>query len=220
MKLFIDSANIDHIREVNGWGIIDGVTTNPTLCAKEGRVFKEVIGEICSEVDGPISAEAISLERSAIVEEARQLVKIADNVVVKIPINEEGLAATNVLSREGIKVNMTLVFSANQALLAAKVGASFVSPFLGRIDDTGHDSMKLIDEIASIYDNYDVPTEIIAASIRHPIHVTQAAMLGADIATVPYSVLKAMVKHPLTDRGIDAFLKDWEKLQESIGVSG
>jgi transaldolase len=214
MKLFIDTANIEHIREVNEWGILSGVTTNPTLCAKEGRDFKSAIKEIASIVDGPISAEAVSSTKEGIIKEARELVQIASNIVVKIPITPEGLAATKVLSRENIKVNMTLVFSANQALLAAQVGATFVSPFLGRLDDIGHDSMKILDEIVMIYDNYDIPTEIIAASIRHPLHVVQAALVGADIATVPYDVLKAMVKHPLTDRGIERFLADWRRLQE------
>ncbi|MCL5292130.1 MAG: fructose-6-phosphate aldolase [Actinobacteria bacterium] len=220
MKLFIDTANIEHIREVNSWGILDGVTTNPTLCAKEGRDFREAIAEICAEVAGPVSAEAVSVNREEIITEARELSRIAPNVAVKIPMTTEGLAATKVLSGEGVKVNMTLIFSANQALLAAKVGAAFTSPFVGRIDDTGHDGMELIDEIVTVYDNYNVPTEIIAASIRHPLHVIQAAMLGADIATVPYAVIKAMVKHPLTDRGIESFLKDWEKLQDAIKVGG
>ncbi len=220
MKLFIDTANIDHIREVNGWGVLDGVTTNPTLCAKEGREFREVIAEICAEVDGPVSAEAVSLRRDEIIDEARELANIAPNVVVKVPVTPEGLAATKVLSAEGVRVNMTLIFSANQALLAAKAGAAYASPFIGRIDDTGHDGMMLIDEISTIYDNYGIPTEIIAASIRHPLHVTQAALLGADIATAPYEVIKAMVKHPLTDKGIDSFLKDWQKLQDSVKVGG
>jgi transaldolase len=214
MKLFIDTANIGHIKEVNEWGILSGVTTNPTLCAKEGQDFKSAIKEIASIVDGPISAEAVSSTKEGIVKEARELVQIASNIVVKIPITPEGLAATKVLSKENIKVNMTLVFSANQALLAAQVGAAFVSPFLGRLDDIGHDSMKILDEIVTIYDNYGIPTEIIAASIRHPLHVVQAALVGADIATVPYEVLKAMVKHPLTDRGIEKFLADWRRLQE------
>jgi transaldolase len=214
MKLFIDTANIEHIKEVNEWGVLSGVTTNPTLCAKEGQDFKSAIKEIASIVDGPISAEAVSSTKEGIVKEARELVQIASNIVVKIPITPEGLAATKILSKENIKVNMTLVFSANQALLAAQVGAAFVSPFLGRLDDIGHDSMKILDEIVTIYDNYGIPTEIIAASIRHPLHVVQAALVGADIATVPYEVLKAMVKHPLTDRGIEKFLADWRRLQE------
>ncbi|MHB0976661.1 MAG: fructose-6-phosphate aldolase [Candidatus Aquicultorales bacterium] len=219
MKLFIDTANIDEIREINGWGILDGVTTNPTLCAKEGRDFKEAIAEICDEVSGPVSAEVISLVKNEMIEEARELTRIGSNVVIKVPMTTEGLAATKALSSDGIQVNMTLVFSANQALLAAKAGAAFVSPFVGRIDDTGHDGMNLIDEIVTIYDNYGIPTEIIAASIRHPIHVTQAALFGADIATVPYKIIKAMAKHPLTDRGVDSFLDDWQKLQDAIKVS-
>ncbi|MCL4499747.1 MAG: fructose-6-phosphate aldolase [Chloroflexi bacterium] len=220
MKLFIDTANIDQIREVNSWGILDGVTTNPTLCAKEGRDFKGAIAEICAAVEGPVSAEVISLETAEMIQEARELASIASNVVIKIPMTLEGLAATKHLAADGIRVNMTLIFSANQALLAAKAGAAFASPFVGRLDDTGQDGMKLIDEISAIYDNYGVPTEIIAASIRHPLHVTQAALLGADIATVPYDVLKAMAKHPLTDRGIDSFLKDWRKLQDAVKIGG
>lgn len=220
MKLFIDTANIAEIREVNGWGILDGVTTNPTLCAREGRDFKEAIAEICSIVDGPVSAEAISLVAESIIPEARELASIAPNVVVKIPVCIEGLKATRVLADEGIRVNMTLIFSANQALLAAKAGAAFVSPFVGRIDDTGHDGLTLIDEICTVFDNHQILTEVIAASIRHPLHVTQAALAGAHISTVPYKVIEAMVKHPLTDRGIDSFLADWAKLQETIKVGG
>ncbi|HEY3375665.1 MAG TPA: fructose-6-phosphate aldolase [Candidatus Aquicultor sp.] len=218
MKLFIDSANIEHIREMNSLGVISGVTTNPSLCSKEGKDFKDfkaAIAEICAIVDGPISAEAISLTRDGIIQEGRELAKIASNVVVKIPMIEEGLAATKVLSSEGIKVNMTLVFSANQAMLAAQVGAAFVSPFVGRLDDIGHDGIEELDKIVSIYDIYDIETEIISASIRHPLHVTQSAQVGAHIATVPYNILKQMVKHPLTDTGVDRFLEDWKKLQET-----
>jgi len=215
MKLFIDTANIEHIKEMNSLGIICGVTTNPSLCSKEGRDFKTSIAEIASIVDGPISAEAVSMTREDIVEEGRELAAIAPNVVVKIPMMEEGLAATKILSAEGIKVNMTLIFSANQALLAAQVGASFVSPFIGRLDDIGQDGVELLDSIGSIYDIYGIKTEIISASIRHPLHVTQSALAGADIATVPHNILKAMVKHPLTDIGIERFLEDWKKLQET-----
>lgn len=215
MKIFIDTANIDHIREMNALGIISGVTTNPSLCSKEGKDFKSSIAEIASIVDGPISAEAVSMTREGIIQEARELSQIASNIVIKIPIMEEGLAATKVLSAEGIKVNMTLVFSANQALLAAQVGAAYVSPFIGRLDDIGHDGIAELDKIVSIYDIYDIKTKVISASIRHPLHVIQSAQLGADIATVPYGVLKQMIKHPLTDRGIERFLEDWEKLQET-----
>lgn len=213
MKIFIDTANIDHIREVNSWGILSGVTTNPTLCAREGREFCSAVKEICEIVKGPVSAEAVSMDRQGIIEEARELSKIAENIVVKIPMMVEGLAATKMLSQEGIKVNTTLVFSVNQALLAAQVGAAYVSPFIGRLDDAGNDGMSILADIVAAYDNYGIETEIIAASIRHPMHVTQAALIGADIATVPYDVLKAMVKHPLTDRGIEMFLEDWNKLK-------
>lgn len=213
MKIFIDTASIDEIREANSWGILDGVTTNPTLCAKEGCQFHTSIKEIAGIVDGPISAEAVSMERDSIVKEAREIAAIAPNVVVKIPITEEGLAATKLLSADGINVNMTLAFSVNQALLAAKVGASYVSPFLGRLDDIGHDSMAILNDMVCVFQNYNFKTEIIAASIRHPLHVTMAAEAGADIATVPYKVLKQMIKHPLTDIGIDRFAKDWEKIK-------
>jgi len=213
MRFFIDTANIEEIREAASWGILDGVTTNPTLCAKEGCEFRSSIKEIADIVDGPISAEAISMERDGIVEEAREIASIAPNVVVKIPITEEGLAATKKLSSEGIKVNMTLVFSVNQAILAAKVGAAFVSPFLGRLDDIGHDSMAILYDMVVVYQNYGFDTKIIAASIRHPLHVTKAAEAGADIATVPFKILKQMVAHPLTDKGIDRFLQDWDKIK-------
>jgi transaldolase len=215
MKLYIDTANIDHIREMYSLGVICGVTTNPSLCAKEGRDFGESIAEICSIVDGPVSAEAISMTRDKIIAEGRELSKIAHNVVVKVPMMEEGLAATKVLSGEGIKVNMTLVFSPNQALLAASVGAAYVSPFVGRLDDIGHDGVEILDRIVSIYKTYDIKTEVISASIRHPLHVIQSAEVGADIATIPYNILRAMSGHPLTDAGIERFLVDWKALQES-----
>ncbi|MBE0446516.1 MAG: fructose-6-phosphate aldolase [Actinobacteria bacterium] len=215
MRLFIDTANIDHIKEVYSLGIISGVTTNPSLYSKEGGDFKSSIAEIASIVDGPISAEAVSLTRDGIVQEGRELAAIAPNIVIKIPMMEEGLAATKILNSEGIKVNMTLIFSANQALLAAQVGAAYVSPFIGRLDDIGHDGVEILDSIVSIYDIYGINTEIISASIRHPLHVIQSALAGADIATVPYSILKAMVKHPLTDTGIKKFLEDWKTLQET-----
>ncbi|SHH43961.1 fructose-6-phosphate aldolase [Sporanaerobacter acetigenes] len=212
MKFFIDTANIDEIREINDWGVICGVTTNPSLIAKEGRDFKEVISEITSIVDGPISAEVISLECDGMVKEAKELVKIHPNIVIKIPMTKEGLKAVSVLSKENIKTNVTLVFSPSQALLAARAGASYVSPFVGRMDDIGNEGMAIIKDIKEIFENYNISTEIIAASIRHPMHVIQAAKAGSDIATIPYSVFVQMVKHPMTDLGIEKFLKDWEGL--------
>jgi transaldolase len=212
MRIFIDTANVDQIREANSWGILDGVTTNPTLVAKEGRDFKQVIQEICSIVDGPISAEAVSVEAEGMVKEARELSKIHSNVVVKVPMTAEGLKAVKLLSKEGIKTNVTLVFSANQALLAAKAGATYVSPFIGRLDDISHTGMDLVRDIVTIFDNYGFKTQIIAASIRHPVHVTEAALAGAHVATVPFDILKKMLRHNLTDEGIQRFLKDWEKV--------
>lgn len=212
MKLFIDTANIDEIKEINSWGVICGVTTNPSLIAKEGRDFKEVIKEITNIVDGPVSAEVISLESSGMIEEARELSKIHKNIIVKIPMTKEGLKAVKVLSSEGIKTNVTLVFSPAQALLAARAGATYVSPFVGRMDDIGNEGMNIIEDIVEIYNNYDIQTEIIAASIRHPIHVIEAAKMGADIATIPYKVFVQMAAHPMTDLGIERFLKDWEGL--------
>lgn len=214
MKLFIDTANVDEIRKANDMGIICGVTTNPSLIAKEGRNFKEVVKEITDIVDGPISAEVISLEWNEMVKEARELVKIHKNIVIKIPMTQEGLKAVKVLSQEGIKTNVTLIFSAAQALLAAKAGASYVSPFLGRLDDVGMDGIKLIEEIVTIFKVQNIVTEIIAASIRGPIHVVKCAALGSHIATVPYKVLVQMCKHPLTDIGIERFLKDWESVSD------
>lgn len=211
MKIFIDTANVDEIRKVSEWGILDGVTTNPSLIAKEGRDLKEVVEEICSIVDGPISAEVISLKHEEMVEEARQLAKIHKNIVIKIPMCEEGIKAVHILSQEGIRTNVTLIFSAQQALLAAKAGASFVSPFAGRLDDIGADGIDLIADIAEIFDIYGIETEIIAASIRHPMHVLNAAKAGSHIATIPYKVLMQMLSHPLTDRGIEQFLKDYNK---------
>ena len=209
MKLFIDTANIDEIREINEWGILSGVTTNPSLIAKEGRVFRDVINEIVQIVDGPISAEVISLDAEGMVREARELAKIHKNIVIKIPITEEGLKAVHVLAAEGIKTNVTLIFSAAQALLAAKAGATYVSPFVGRLNDIAENGMSLISDIALIFENYGLATEIIAASIRGPQDVVDAAKYGAHIATVPYKVLRQMVKHPLTDNGIQRFLADW-----------
>lgn len=213
MKFFIDTANVDEIKEINNWGVIDGVTTNPSLIAKEKRDFKQVIKEIASIVDGPISAEVISLDSKNMVNEARELAKIDKNIVIKIPMTEEGLKAVNILSKENIKTNVTLVFSATQALLASKAGASYVSPFLGRLDDISTDGMNLIEDICQIFSIYDIETQIIAASVRTPMHVLQIAKSGADIATVPYKVFKQMLKHPLTDIGIEKFLKDWESVK-------
>ena len=209
MKLFIDTANIDEIREINQWGILSGVTTNPSLIAEEGRVFKDVIHEIVEIVDGPISAEVISTDAAGMVKEARELAAIHKNIVIKIPITEEGLKAVHILSGEGIKTNVTLIFSATQALLAAKAGATYVSPFVGRLDDIADNGMSLISGISLIFRNYGIATEIIAASIRGPQDVVDAAKCGAHIATVPYKVLHQMVKHPLTDAGIERFLADW-----------
>jgi len=212
MKFFIDTADVKAIKEMAALGVLDGVTTNPTLVAKEGRDFLEVLKEICEIVDGPISAEVISLEAEGMLKEARQLAKIHKNIVVKIPMTREGLKATKALSREAIRTNVTLVFSSNQALLAAKAGATYVSPFVGRLDDIGHVGMDLIREIVSIYANYGYPTQVIVASIRHPIHVIEAALAGAHVATIPPSVIEQLVKHPLTDLGIQRFLADWEKV--------
>lgn len=214
MKIFIDTADLDEIRELASWGVIDGVTTNPTLMAKSGRSFKEIVEEIFDIVDGPISLEAVSTKAKDIIEEARKLSKIHKNVAVKIPMTPEGLKAVKVLSKEGIKINVTLVFSANQALLAAKAGATYVSPFIGRLDDIGQEGMQIVEEIIDILNNYNLETQVIVASIRHPIHVIQAARLGAHIATIPPGVIRKMVKHSLTDVGIERFLKDWEKVKK------
>lgn len=214
MKIFIDTANLDEIRELASWGVIDGVTTNPTLVAKSGRGFKEIVKEIFDIVDGPISLEAVSIKAEDMIKESRNLAKIHKNVVVKIPMTPEGLKAVKVLSKEGIKTNVTLVFSANQALLAAKAGATYVSPFIGRLDDIGQEGMQIIEEIMDIFTNYNIKTEVIVASIRHPIHVIQAARLGAHIATVPPDVIRKMVGHSLTDIGVEKFLKDWEKVKK------
>lgn len=214
MKFFIDTANVDEIKKALALGMVDGVTTNPSLVSKKARPFPDILKEICSLVEGPVSAEVIGLEAGGMVREARELVKIADNIVIKIPMLEEGLKAVRLLSAEGIKTNVTLVFSAAQALLAAKAGATFVSPFVGRLDDIGQSGMELIADIMSIYRNYGFTTEIIVASVRHPMHVLDAARIGADIATIPYKVIAQLAKHPLTDRGIQQFLADWEKRQK------
>ncbi len=216
MKLFIDTANVDEIRKANDMGIICGVTTNPSLIAKEGRNFVEVVKEITSIVDGPISAEVISLESDKMVEEALELVKIHKNIVIKIPMTIEGLKAVKILSSKGIKTNVTLIFSAAQALLAARAGATYVSPFLGRLDDVGINGMLLIEEVVEIFSKHNIKTEIIAASIRNPIHVLDSARLGCHIATVPYKVLIQMTKNPLTDIGVEKFLKDWESVPKWV----
>ena len=214
MKLFIDTANIDDIREANLLGVIDGVTTNPTLVSKEGKDFMSIIKEICQIVDGPISVEAVSTDSEGMLKEAREFAQIHSNVVVKLPMTRDGLIATKQLATEGIRVNMTLVFSPNQALLAAKAGAAFVSPFVGRLDDISHCGMDLVEQIIAIFDNYGFETEVIVASVRNPLHVLEAALLGADIATVPFKTILQLIKHPLTDRGIEQFLKDWKKVKK------
>ncbi len=210
MQLFLDTANVDEIREIASWGILSGVTTNPSLVAKEGRDFREVIAEICEIVDGPISAEVISTDRNGMIEEAREKTKWHRNVVIKIPMGEEGLAAVSVLKKEGIRCNVTLVFSAAQGYTAALAGASFVSPFVGRLDDIGIPGMQIVSDLAEIFSLHGFSTEIIAASIRHTQHVEQAALAGAHIATVPTAVVRKLVKHPLTDSGIATFLSDWK----------
>lgn len=210
MKLFVDTANVEDIKKANDMGVICGVTTNPSLIAKEGRDFVEVVKEITTIVDGPISAEVISLEADKMVEEAKPLAALHKNIIIKIPMCAEGLKAVKQLTKLGIKTNVTLIFSAAQALLAARAGATYVSPFLGRLDDIGTNGMILIEEIADIFKLHDIKTEIIAASIRNPIHVIDAARAGCDIATVPYKVIEQMLHHPLTDKGIERFLKDWE----------
>lgn len=214
MKFFIDTANIEEIKKGLELGMVDGVTTNPSLISKEQRPFEEILNEICSLVDGPISAEVISLEADKMIDEARELAKISDNIVVKIPMIEEGLKAVKKLSAENIKTNVTLVFSPSQALLAAKAGASFISPFVGRLDDISLNGMELVSEIMTIMRNYGFPTEVIVASVRSPMHVVESALIGADIATIPYKVIAQLAKHPLTDIGMEKFLADWEKRQK------
>ena len=214
MKLFIDTANIDDIREANLLGVIDGVTTNPTLVSKEGKDFMSIIKEICQIVDGPISVEAVSTDSEGMIQEARDFAQIHANVVVKLPMTRDGLIATKQLATEGIRVNMTLVFSPTQALLASKAGAAYVSPFVGRLDDISHVGMDIVEQIITIYENYGFETEVIVASVRNPLHVVEAALLGADIATVPFKTILQLIKHPLTDRGIEQFLKDWKKVKK------
>lgn len=212
MKFFIDTANLDEIREANELGLIDGVTTNPSLVAKEGNVdFNEHIAKICELVKGDVSAEVTALDTEGMLREGRELSKIASNVVIKCPLTLDGLKATRVFREEGTKVNVTLCFSATQALLAAKVGATYISPFIGRLDDIGQDGMQLIRDIVQIYDNYGFETEVLAASIRHPMHIVDCALAGADVATIPLKVIQQLAKHPLTDKGLDGFLADWKK---------
>ncbi|ACX73304.1 transaldolase [Methanocaldococcus vulcanius M7] len=215
MKFFLDTANVEDIKKYAELGLVDGVTTNPTLVAKEGRDFYEVVKEICQIVEGPVSAEVISTDAEGMVKEARDLSKIADNIVIKIPMTKDGMKAVKILSSEGIKTNVTLVFSPLQALLAAKAGATYVSPFVGRLDDIGHVGMKLVEDVVKIYKNYDIKTEVIVASVRHPWHVLEAAKIGADIATLPPAVMDKLFNHPLTDIGLERFLRDWEEYLKS-----
>ncbi len=214
MKIFLDTANFEEIKEAASWGILDGVTTNPTLLSKEKEDYKTLLKKICEVVDGPISAEVVSLDPEGMVKEAEELVKIGRNIVIKVPISRDGLKAIRMLSDKGIKTNCTLIFAPIQALLAAKAGASFVSPFVGRLDDASHIGMELVGQIVKIFDNYVVETEIIVASIRNPLHVVDAALMGADISTMPFKILQQLVKHPLTDVGIKNFLADWEKVKK------
>jgi transaldolase len=214
MKFFIDTADIGEIKSAMEMGMVDGVTTNPTLISKTGRPFMEVAKEIVELVPGPVSLEVVSLDTRGMVDEARKLAKLGKNVVIKIPMTVEGLKAVKILSEEGIKTNVTLVFSPLQAILAAKAGATYVSPFVGRLDDIGHNGMKLVEQIVKIYKNYNFKTEVIVASIRHPQHVLQSALIGADIATIPYKVIKQLAKHPLTDVGLERFLEDWAKVPD------
>ncbi len=220
MKFFIDTANVDEIKKGLSMGLVDGVTTNPTLISKTGKPFMEVAREILSVVPGPVSLEVVSLDTDGMVREAEQLATLAENVVVKIPMTPEGLKAVKVLSSEGIKTNVTLIFSALQALLAAKSGANYVSPFVGRLDDVGHDGMNLVSEIIQIYNNYNFDTEIIVASIRSPKHVLESALIGADIATIPFKVMLQLSKHPLTDVGIERFLEDWSRVPDKGSIFG
>jgi len=213
MKFFIDTANIEEIKKANDLGLLDGVTTNPTLVAKEGKEFKLLIKEICGIVDGPVSAEVVSTDTEGMIKEARDLAELAENIVIKIPLIKDGLRAVKTLAGEGIKSNVTLCFSPVQALMAAKAGAAYISPFVGRLDDLSQRGMELVEQIEMIYDNYGFDTEIIVASIRNPVHVLDAALMGADIATIPYKVMEQLIKHPLTDIGLENFLADWKKME-------
>ncbi len=212
MQFFLDTGMVDEIKQALDWGILDGVTTNPTLIAKTGRPFMEVVEEILKLVDGPVSLETVSRDAKGMVEEGKRLAELGDNVVVKIPMTPEGMKAVQELESEGIPTNVTLVFSPSQALIAGKAGASYVSPFIGRIDDTSGDGMKLIRDVVQIFNNYQIETQVIVASVRHPMHVVEAALIGADICTMPFEVMKKLFQHPLTDKGIELFLKDWEKV--------
>jgi transaldolase len=212
MKFFIDTANIEEIKKANELGLLDGVTTNPSLAAKEGREFKELIKEICSIVKGPVNAEVVSTDAMGMIKEGRELAKLADCIVVKVPLIKEGLKAVKTLSAEGIKTNVTLCFSPVQALMAAKAGADYVSPFVGRLDDISQVGMEMVEQIITIYENYGFETEVIVASVRSPIHVLEAALIGADIATIPYNVMEQLIKHPLTEIGLNKFLADWKKI--------
>jgi len=214
MKFFIDTANIDEIRAAAALGVLDGVTTNPTLVARENRDFHELLHEICAIVDGPISAEVVSLDTEGMIAEAKELAKIHQNITIKLPLTVDGLRACKSLTDNGVKTNMTLVFSPTQAILAAKAGATFVSPFIGRLDDISTEGMELIEQIVTIYENYGFATEVLVASVRHPVHVVQSALLGADVITMPYKVIERLAKHPLTDIGLQNFLKDWEKVKK------
>lgn len=216
MKLFLDTGNIDEIRSAAAVGVLDGVTTNPSLVAKEGRPFEDLVREICSLVDGPISAEVISTDAAGMIAEGRKLATIHDNIMVKVPLTRDGIQATTVLSNDGIRTNVTLCFSPLQGLMAAKAGATVVSPFVGRLDDIGHDGMELCEQLVAIYGNYGYTTEVLVASVRSPKHVLEAALMGADIATIPYKVFEAMFKHPLTDKGLAAFLADWDKAGAAV----
>lgn len=216
MKFFLDTANLEEIRKAKEWGLLDGVTTNPTLVSKEDMSFQELVTEILRLVDGPVSLEVVSEHAQGMISEARELNKLGENVVIKIPLTPEGLKAVKILAREGIKTNVTLCFSPTQALLAAKAGANYISPFIGRLDDISSYGMRLVEDIKDIYGNYGFETQIIVASIRHPMHVLEAALIGADIATMPFSVLEKLFYHPLTDIGIQRFLRDWEKVKARI----
>mgnify|MGYP006225139395 FL=1 len=214
MEFFLDTADVDEIREIAAWGILDGVTTNPSLIKKSGRDFKEVVSEIAGICSGPISAEVTAMDTQGMLEQARQLKsELPENVIIKIPCTPEGLAATKVLTQEGVDTNVTLIFSASQALMAAKAGATYVSPFIGRIDDTGHDGMNLIAEIMETWEKYDISTKVLAASIRHPTHVLQCMQLGAHTATMPAKIFRQLMKHPLTDKGLEGFMRDWAEVQ-------
>lgn len=219
MKIFLDTANVEEIREAISWGVLDGVTTNPSLVAKEGRDFKSLLLEICSIVNGPVSAEVVGTTFEEMLTEGRSLAHIHENIVVKIPLIIEGLKAVKALSSEGIQVNVTLCFSASQALLAAKAGATYISPFVGRLDDISHEGLEVVRDIKAIYSQQGLPTKILAASLRHPLHVVEAAKMGADVGTLPFKVLEQMTKHPLTDLGLERFLKDWQKFHKNVSLT-